>query len=197
MLNIFKGWLAGFLIGLAGLAYLSCSGMSLGFTALGAFLFSFGLYGVLEYESNLVTGKFAKLYNGEWSLRQILLIFGMNLIGTATIFLIRAMDANANIVYELAAPIVAARDAKLWYQHIVAGIGCGACIQVAVNNYQKHPSFWGVCLPVMVFILCGFEHCIADSFYYYWSPFTWRHLLQIFEVFFGNAIGAQLIVAAN
>lgn len=197
MKDMFKGWLAGFVIGLAALVYLCYFGFTLGYTALGAFLFSFGLYAVLDEGMNLVTGKFGTFYDGSWSFRQILLIFVANLIGVGTAFLIRRLDAHPELIYEAAKPIIAARDAKFWYQHILAGIGCGACIQIAVYNYKKTPSFWGVCLPVMVFILCGFEHCIADSFYYCWGVFAWQHILQVFLVFIGNFIGSTLVVAAS
>lgn len=40
---MFKAYLAGIIIGLGSLAYMACYGLSLGFTILGSFLFSFGL----------------------------------------------------------------------------------------------------------------------------------------------------------
>lgn len=100
-----------------------------------------------------------------------------NLLGVLTIFIIRRLDANSYLVFEDAKTIIANRDAQLWYQHIVGGIGCGICIQMAVNNWKKKSEPLGVILPVMIFILANFEHCIADAFYYCWSAFEWRHLL--------------------
>lgn len=100
-----------------------------------------------------------------------------NLLGVLTIFIIRCLDANSYLVFEDAKAIIASRDAQLWYQHIIGGIGCGICIQMAVNNWKKKGEPLGVILPVMIFILANFEHCIADAFYYCWSAFEWRHLL--------------------
>ena len=120
-----------------------------------------------------------------------------NLLGVLTIFIIRRLDALPELVYECAEPLIVGRDTKLWYQHILGGIGCGFCIQIAVNNWKAKGEPWGVILPVAVFILCGFEHCVADAFYYCWSPFTWRHMLQIFEVFCGNSIGAFIVLASS
>lgn len=137
------------------------------------------------------------LYDGSWNFRQILSIFVANLLGVLTIFIIRRLDFMPELVYECAQPIIESRDAELWYQHIVGGIGCGICIQMAVNNWTKKHEPLGVILPVAVFILCGFEHCIADAFYYAWSAFEWRHLLQIFEVFCGNMIGAFIVLPAS
>ena len=47
----------------------------------------------------------------------------------------------------------------------------------------------------MVFILTGSEHCIADLFYYMLAHNVgMQQLLQIFEVMFGNFIGASLVL---
>lgn len=109
----------------------------------------------------------------------------------------RRLDFMPELIYECAQPILESRDAELWYQHIVGGIGCGICIQMAVNNWKAKSEPLGVILPVALFILCGFKHCIADAFYYCWSAFEWRHLLQIFEVFCGNMIGAFIVLPAS
>ena len=68
------------------------------------------------------------LYDGSWNLHEILIIFISNLVGVLTIFLIRYLDAQPELVYEVAQPIVESRDAQMWYQHIIGGIGCGICI---------------------------------------------------------------------
>ena len=120
-----------------------------------------------------------------------------NLLGVLTIFIIRRLDANSYLVFEDAKAIIANRDAQSWYQHIIGGIGCGICIQMAVNNWKKKGEPWGVILPVMIFILAGFEHCIADAFYYCWSAFEWRHLLQICLVFIGNCLGAFIVLPSS
>lgn len=112
-------------------------------------------------------------------------------------FVLRRLDFMPELIYECAQPILESRDVELWYQHIAGGIGCGICIQMAVNNWKAKGEPLGVILPVALFILCGFEHCIADAFYYAWSAFEWRHLLQIFEVFIGNMIGAFIVLPSS
>lgn len=120
-----------------------------------------------------------------------------NLLGVLTIFIIRRLDFMPELIYECASPIIENRDTELWYQHIIGGMGCGICIQMAVNNWKAKNKSLGVILPVMIFILASFEHCIADAFYYCWSAFEWRHLLQIFEVFIGNMIGSFIVLPAS
>ena len=198
MKDVFKGILAGFIIALGALAFgiiAYAGGMS--YKALGAFMFSMGLCAICQEQLNLVTGKFGLFYEGSWNLRKILLIFVANLFGVFLVYCIRALDAQPNLVVEVMNPIVTARDSKLWYQHIFSGILCGACIQIAVNNFKDNKSYWGVILPVMMFILIGGEHCIADTFYYIWTPWSLQHMLQILLVFIGNFIGAVLVVSTK
>ena len=122
-------------------------------------------------------------------------MFCINLIGVFTIALIGGFATKGNSLEQVsiaAQKIVANRANLVWYQHIAAGIICGICIQIAV---QRKDQPLGIILPVMVFILTGAEHCIADGFYYTIAGklMEWRNLLQIFEVFGGNAMGALLI----
>lgn len=196
--NILKAILAGFIIGLGALAFgvISIAG-GIGYKALGAFIFAVGLCAICEEQLNLVTGKFGMFYDGSWNFRQILLIFISNLFGVLLIYCVRAMDALPELVIEAMNPIVAARDAKLWYSHIFSGILCGACIQLAVYNYKENKSYWGIILPVMTFILIGGEHCIADSFYYMWTPWNIYHAINIVLTFCGNFIGAILVVGSK
>lgn len=200
MKNYLKSYLAGIFIGLGALEYMVCSGYNNAFqyTLIGAFLFATGLLAVCAEGMILVTGQFSKLYDGSWTFRQILLIFVANLIGIATIYGVRMVDVNPQIVQEVGASIAAKRDALVWYQHIFKGILCGICIEMACANYRNDKSSWCVILPVMTFIIVGGEHCVADTMYYLFAPgFAWRHVLQIFEVFCGNLIGAVLVVFAS
>lgn len=120
-----------------------------------------------------------------------------NLFGVFLLYCIRLLDAAPNLVVESMAPIVAARDSKIWYQHIFSGMMCGACIQLAVYNYSNNHSYLSAILPVMMFILIGGEHCIADSFYYMWASWSFNHAIAILLVFIGNLIGATVVVFAN
>ena len=194
--DTFKGVLAGFVIALGALVFCITAAYDINFMykALGAFLFSFGLCAVCDEQLNLVTGKFGLFYDGSWKLRQILWIFVTNLFGVLLCYAIRKLDANDWMVVKCCEPLVAARDSKLWYNHIFSGMLCGACIQVAIYNYQGNKSFWGVIIPVMVFILIGGEHCVADAFYYMWAPWSVQHAFQLLLVFIGNFIGATLVV---
>ena len=123
---------------------------------------------------------------------EILLIFICNLLGVLVIAVITKL---LKLDCSMAQEIILARYARVWYEHILAGILCGVCIQIAVQSYQKERDNLSVILPVMVFILIKSEHCIADFFYYLvckQMPFNY-----ILCVFLGNFIGASLILLCN
>ena len=97
--------------------------------------------------------------------------------------------------------MVAAKSADTLLSLFILGIGCGICMFIAVSSYKTQEGFLKVLLvilPVMVFIISGFEHCIADMFYFWLSgevsPGT---LLRIVIISLGNSVGALIIPAAK
>jgi len=74
---------------------------------------------------------------------------------------------------------------------------------VAVESFRREElapifRFASVFLCVAVFILCGFEHCIANMYYFsaagVWS---WPTLGAILLMTLGNSIGGWLIPLAD
>ena len=60
------------------------------------------------------------------------------MLGVATIYLIRVFDTSGlNNTYEAIRTIMDKRDSIAWYQHILKGILCGACIEIACANFRK------------------------------------------------------------
>lgn len=177
------------LIGLGALVNISVGGW------LGALLFATGLLTICINKYQLVTGQFYRMYRDKnilFNLSEILLIFICNLLGVLVIAIITKL---LKLDCSMAQEIILARQARIWYEHILAGILCGICIQIAVQSYQKERDNLSVILPVMVFILIKSEHCIADFFYYLVCkqiPFNY-----ILCVFLGNFIGASLILLCN
>lgn len=65
---------------------------------------------------------------------------------------------------------------------------CGALIHFAVKNKQTILTIFAI----MIFILIGAEHCVAD-FPYLLINFSWINLLKLISVIIGNSVGAILI----
>lgn len=122
---------------------------------LAAILFAFGLICVCYLEANLFTGKVGYLWRNEkLKLLDILiinLVFGW-LIG---VFI---GIANPSLVVEAKNRIV------LWtfnFSFFIKSILCGIVMYLAVELYKRKTTL-GILLGIPLFILCGFQHCIAN-----------------------------------
>ena len=186
--NIFnlitKSILAGLLISLAGIVYLNCPDK-----IVGSLLFSLGLISVILLEANLFTGKIGYV-NSKRSILDSLLILVFNLVAAAIVGLIYRCGSGA------AAPIVESKlsiFSEAWWLTGLKSIGCGAAIYLAVEGYKKSKSLIPVILGVMVFILAGWNHCIADCFYMAAGSSSVLAIPYLLVVIVGNSIGSLLI----
>ncbi len=77
-------------------------------------------------------------------------------------------------------------------------IFCGMLMFIAVDCFKTQKcstlQFIGVFVPVMVFILSGFEHVIANMFYFSLSASWSGHCFaSVLVMTLGNSIGGMLI----
>jgi formate/nitrite transporter FocA (FNT family) len=155
-----KSICAGAAIALGGTVFLACSNK-----IVGALLFSVGLLTVLVFGFDLFTGKACN----EAFLKKpgkLVLIWLGNLIGAVLFGLMISIHTDLQTT---AAGVVAAKLDKSFLMVVVDGIICEFCIAIAVRGYAKAEGvgrYLAVVLGVMVFILCGAEHVVADMFYF-------------------------------
>ena len=79
----------------------------------------------------------------------------------------------------------------------VLAIFCNVMIFIGVDGYKRIPHELGKYLAlffgVVVFIICGFEHCVANMFYFSvagaWSAKTFGYLIVMT---LGNAVGGVI-----
>ena len=178
-----KSTLAGLLISLGATAFLTVDNK-----IVGALLFSIGLTAVILLEANLYTGKIGYV-NSKAKLISAALILIQNLLVALVCGLIFYSTKN-NICENLWLN----KLTKGWYEFLFDSIGCGICIYLSVELYKKTGSIFVIVLGVLVFILSGFEHCIADIFYLSVSmSFDLKSILYILIAIIGNSIGSLLI----
>ena len=178
-----KSTLAGLLISLGATAFLTADNKTVG-----ALLFSIGLTAVILLEANLYTGKIGYV-NSKAKLISAALILIQNLLVALVCGLIFYSTKN-NICENLWLN----KLTKSWYEFLFESIGCGICIYLSVELYKKTGSIFVIVLGVLVFILSGFEHCIADIFYLSASmSFDLKSILYILIAIIGNSIGSLLI----
>jgi len=190
---LIKGVFAGFLIGIGGTAYLAVSS-----SYMGAFLFSIGLLMICIYGMNLYTGKIGYIIVEKINyIYELILTLLGNFIGTYIAgFLIR----NTRFVsYQNKA--ISLSEIKLndnYLSIFILSIFCGMLMYMAVNNYKKIDNYLGkilsIILCVMVFILCGFEHCVANMYYFsvanVWSVDAF---IMLGVMVLGNSFGSIVI----
>ena len=126
---------------------------------LGAFLFSLGLYSVCLFKANLFTGKCGYLFEGKIkeNLKSLSIILAFNILFGFFIGLIFSLT-DPQIV-ESATEKVNLMSFTLSF--FIKSVMCGAIMFVAVDSF-KRGSKLGILLGVPTFILCGFQHCIAN-----------------------------------
>ena len=174
---------AGLFIGIAGFGYLAVGGIP------GAILFSFGLIGVVSYKCKLFTGTAGYVNKEDWIDLTWILIG--NLIGTFLIALMsKVSPMNLN---EAAEKIIDLRINTPTGHLFVLGIGCGFLMTTAVE-FARRSHWLPLLFAVPMFILCGFPHCIADSFYIFACnqyPDIEVLIPKYFMIVFGNLVGCN------
>ena len=123
---------------------------------LGAFLFAFGLLGVCALKANLFTGKAGAMKKSGLSPKDMLIILATNLIVGYLIG--AAMSYCDSSIKQAAVDKVAGWDISLSF--LIRAFFCGVIMYISVQGYKKTPL--SVLIGVPVFILCGFQHCIAN-----------------------------------
>ena len=185
--------LAGMSIGFGGAAFLSVESR-----VVGAALFTIGLFVVCTFGFHLFTGKVCYVFQNDRRFALDLpLIWLGNLAGTGVTALLYRLTRSGAISEKAMALCQVKLDDGL-LSLFVLGVLCNIFIYIAVEGYQRNPHELGKYLSlffgVMVFILTGTEHCVADMFYF-WTAGAWsgRAILCILVISLGNAVGGVSI----
>ncbi len=188
-----KGIYAGILIGIGGVAFLSLKN-----PIAGSFFFSIGLLTICMYGMNLYTGKIGYILINKFEyVYELLLSLIGNFIGTffvGKVMLLTRFSSISKRALEMSN--MKLNDNLL--SIFVLSMFCGMLMYIAVNNYKKVTNeigkYVGIFMCVMVFILCGFEHCVANMFYFsIASAYTWKTLLYLLIMILGNSVGSVII----
>ena len=182
---VVKSLLAGFMIGLGCLVYVVCANK-----IVGAFLFSLGLLSVILQQYNLYTGKVG--YISRDTAGRLLPMFLLNAVGIGiTDFLASFTRLDVSAVNT----IVATKLSDNYFSIFLLSIGCGVMMFLAVDNYRKNNHPLIVIMPIMFFILCGFEHCVANVGYFAMAhtPLTLDLCARVAIMVVGNGIGSCIL----
>lgn len=194
--NIKLSILSGLMICVGGTIYLSC--VAKGWAPLGAVLFAAGLYTICVYGFNLYTGKVGYIayhFKDAEYIKLVILILIFNLLTT---YLLGILSSYAfPCIVEPAKKIYDAKLCTPLPRLLITGIFCGLLMFLAVDTWKKGSPF-GCFIYIPVFILSGFDHSIANSFYNgvangFQNAFTTENAAVVLTVIAGNAIGGMLV----
>lgn len=173
---------AGLMIGIGGYVYLSVDSK-----IIGAFIFSFGLLTIVTQKFYLYTGKVGFVKNRNDILNIPIIIVG-NSVGTYIMSLVyRITHTDFTQIND----IWLNKTNKSTYEVLILSIMCGILMYLAIDNYNKNRNIIFIIMPVMVFILSGFEHSIANMFYYFSSDYrNIESAIYLLTNIFGNGVGA-------
>lgn len=198
MKDFIKSVLAGIMIGIGGTIYLSIDNK-----VVGASLFGIGLFMIVIYGFNLYTGKIGYLvdnFNFKYIKMLVITLIG-NFIGTFFVGYILKFTRIYSLIHDKAKLLVNVKLDDSLVSILILAFFCGILMYLAVNTYKENKDiskYLGVFLGVIVFILCGFEHCIANMYYFsvanIWNLNT---LLYLLIMILGNSLGGMLIPLCN
>lgn len=183
------GILAGLLIGIGGSVFLACDDKYIG-----AVLFSVALLCICLRGYSLYTGKvgFLVFNYGARDFAALGMCFLGNLTGTVLMgvsvgYALPALADKAfiNCTAKMAVDMPAA---------FFRAIFCGMLMYLAVVIYRQKNSISAIFFCVPVFILSGFEHSVANLFYFALGyGFPLDACLYLAVIVLGNSVGAWVI----
>lgn len=194
--EIKKSILSGLCIAVGGTIFLSC--IAQGLKPLGSFLFAAGLYTICMFGFNLYTGKVGYIGYKFKDIKYLGFVFQILVFNLLTTYLLGIVCAYAfPTIVEPAKKIYEAKMAAPLLRLFITGIFCGLLMFLAVDTWKKGCKI-GCFIYIPVFILSGFDHSIANSFYNgaangFTDAFTVHNALVVLIVVLGNAVGGMLV----
>lgn len=191
-----NGVIGGMLIGVGGCVSLSCDNKYIG-----SLLFSLGLFAIVQFGFGLYTGKvgYIPLRKPAYLLECLFTLIG-NALGTFLDAILLRQTRIFSAIGEKAMTSVEAKLGDGYLSMFVLAIFCGMLMFLAVDNARISRAEGGhiektvgVIFCVMAFILCGFNHCIADMFYLFLTSRMTDAGAYLPLVILGNSLGGMLL----
>ena len=188
-MTVLSGISAGILISIGGTVFLSCENRYVG-----AVMFSVALLCICFKGYFLFTGKVGYLPEKHSKKDISALLLGLlgNAIGTAICGILIRYALPA--VGEAAEKACSLKLEQAVPQTFLRALFCGVLMYLAVSIFRDKSTPLGIIFCIPVFILSGFEHSIADMFYFAATgSFSLDVLKFIVVVILGNSVGGVLL----
>lgn len=206
-----SGMAAGAAIGAGGWSYAILRTIEPYGAFLGALAFSLGIILVCVCGLMLFTGKIGYLFwdwlfsrNGEKTdFGERLSALGLILLGNILGAYIIGVFAHYLGPRESIASIVAAKTDCDWGWSFVKACLCGVLVYAGVDLYRINKGVLGtflVAICIAAFVLLGFDHCVANAFYWGGAVDTasWNYIAKsVLLCALGNSLGAIAVDTAK
>ena len=192
--TLVQGILAGISISLGGTVFLLTPDKTVG-----ALLFAVGLFCVCAFGFSLFTGKVCYVFDNDRKYALALpVIWTGNLIGAVGTALLESLTYKGAALAEKAAAVCQGKLDQTPLSAVILAVFCNIMIYIAVEGYRNIPheigKYMAILFGVVVFILCGFEHCVANMYYFtVGNAWGWKAAGYLLLMTLGNAAGGVLI----
>ena len=166
---------------------------------IGALFFSTGLFLVLTRGYNLFTGKIGYLFDNKKSnIVDIIVMWLGNFFGTQILSLFVKHSYLYDKILSSATNIINIKTSQGYLSAFLLAILCGIIIYLSVENFKQNQhefgKYLGILLLIPLFIICGFEHCVADMFYFFLvDGFIGKKILYLIVITAGNSVGSIVL----
>lgn len=172
--------------------------------------FSFGLFAVVVSGGELFTGNIllvapllAKKITFTKMIRNWLIVYLFNFIGAVFVSVcIYYSLLTTPKMYQFLHKICIVKTCSPWEELLFKGIGCNilVCVGVWMTYASKDSAgkFFACLMSIVIFLICGFEHSVANMFYLVSAYITKDISLgamfyDLLPVTLGNIIGGALV----
>lgn len=202
--DFLSGFLAGLLISIGGL--LNIVLISRNQATIGNMFFTVGLFTICFFQLALFTGRVGYIVENKFkNILSLLVVYIGNMIGVIAIgslFLLMPIYNNLSSYIETIISNKIFYDSNFYIvllKAFVSSLFCGVLVFLAVESFKRFDNVIIKIVAIFVFIatfaIIGFEHCIADMFYFAIGKSLLNYPIYIFVlvVTLGNIIGAILL----
>lgn len=193
--SIIYAIMGGVMVGFGGTVLLSVDN-----PYMGAFLFAGALFIILSLQYSLFTGMVGYFFYNErkeYTKKLLIALIG-NLIGTFAIAMLMRQTRFGPALIEQAQLKTAVKLGDSPLSLFILAFFCNMFVNNAVHQFKYNRyqvgKYLAIFVSIMTFALSGFEHSIADSFFFFLAgDFNLLALRNFFIIIIGNILGGLLI----
>ena len=195
--TIISGILAGLAISIGGMVSIYLKSIDVNNLVVSAILFSFGLLTICSFSFSLYTGRIAYIIDNHkpsYIVELLEMLLGNTIACVVLGLITRALRIYPTMEDTLSSVCGAKNNDNILSLFFLAFL-CGILVYLAVEIFKSkhHPiiRLIGLIFSVSIFVILGFEHVIADIYYFSAAPsFSPKALLTILIILIGNSLGS-------